>query len=76
VTDLKSGLTSDLFDSVQVQVVTGDKEGKDGASTTLIQDALKFECLELASDSSYSSDDDARLCKSSQNIIQFGLTQD
>jgi hypothetical protein len=71
VSDLKSGLTSDLFDSLQVQLVSGDKNG---TSTTLIQDALKFECLEMASDSSYTSDDDARLCKSSQNIIQFGLT--
>lgn len=55
---------------MQIQLITGDKDSEVATSTTLIQDALKYECLELAIDS------DGGLCKSSQNIIQFGLTQD
>lgn len=66
ISDLKSGLTDDLFDSVQVQLISGDKH----VSTNLIQDALRYECLEQAIDS------DGGLCTSSQNIIHFGLTQD
>ena len=67
--DIKSGVTTDLFDSVQVQMVTGDKDSEDAISSILIQDALSYDCLELATDSSYTNDDDARLCKKSQNII-------